>query len=134
MEALTIALFGAAEKGEFGRGYLCDNLNQLPELFGNPPGDSQGLYYATQALLYNHPLVFFRVQEEGFSQEDYLRGVKILAESPLIGRIKAICSPGVGDELILNSLFELCLSYRQILITNESDLLDYVHTSPHLKV
>ena len=122
----SIALFGEAEKGEYNKGYMCQNVAELMDSFGNPPPESMGLFYATQALLYNYTLVYFRVQEEGFSTPDYLRGIKILSESPVIRNISAICTPGVGDKNILDAIIPLCCAYHQILITSERDLFDYL--------
>lgn len=129
MESTTIALFGEAEKGEYQRGILCKELTDLPEIFGNPPPESKGLYYATQALLFHYSLVYFRVQEEGFSLHDYIKGIDILKTSPFIDTISAICTPGVGDKNIINAIIPLCYQYHQILITNESDLFDYLSHS-----
>lgn len=122
----SIVLFGEAEKGAFQQGYFCENLKELAELLGNPPENSLGLYYATQAILYHYALIFFRVKEEGYSIDDYLKGVEILHKSPLIHTNKAICTPGVGNPKILNSLTDLCLAYHQLLITREQDLFDYL--------
>ncbi|MFV0340460.1 MAG: hypothetical protein ACK5MA_07560 [Parachlamydiaceae bacterium] len=122
----TVALFGEAERGEYSYGYYCRYLEELAELFGNPPEDSSGLYYATQIILYHHPLIFFRVEEEGFSKQDYLRGVKILESSPHLEHVKALCAPGVGDRSILNALFPFCHEEQRLFITNEKDLLDYL--------
>jgi hypothetical protein len=129
MDSYAIALFGEAEKGEFTKGYFCRDLEELPELFGNPPEDSSGLYYATQILLYHYPLIFFRVEEEGFSKQDYFRGVKILEASPLAEKVKALCAPGVGDHSILQALFPFCETEHRLFITNERDLLDYLHST-----
>lgn len=126
MEKPAIALFGEAERGEYQKGYLCDNLTDLMLQFGNPPSDSHGLFYATQALLYHHPLIYFRVEEEGFSLDDYFAGIKILTHSPLIQTIAAICTPGVGDHKIIHALMPLCFAYHQILIAGEKDLFDYL--------
>lgn len=127
METCTIALFGEAERGLYKKGYFLEELDQLADIFGNPPPDSLGLFYATQALLYRFPLIFFRVQEEGFSTEDYLEGARILSESPLAGRVRAICSPGVGDHRLINTLTDFCEARRQIFITTERDFIDYLH-------
>lgn len=126
MESSTIALFGEAEKGEYQKGVFCKELPELLDLFGNPPPDSKGLYYATQALLLHYPCVYFRVEEEGFSIQDYLKGLAILKESPLLNSISAICTPGVGDKNIINAILPICYAHHQILITNESDLFDYL--------
>lgn len=126
MDLLTIALFGEAEKGEFTKGYICDSLMQLLDCFGNPPAESRGLYFAIQALHYNHPLIFFRVQEEGFSTPDYMNGLTLLEKSPFINKITAICAPGVGDSQIINAVSTICQCHNHLLITNESDFYDYL--------
>lgn len=129
MEAhYTIALFGEAEKGEYRIPYFCHTLPQLVDYLGNPPPDSQGLYYAVQSLLYQHPLIFFRVKEEGFSLSDYLGGIYFLHDQDLISRIAAIGIPGVGDAEIIEALTPLCVVHHNILITTESDLFDYLTT------
>ena len=76
----TMAVFGEAEKGQFKKPYFLYDLPQLVDTFGNPPADSQGLFFAVQALLYQRELIFFRVEEEGFSTADYLFGLKYLED------------------------------------------------------
>lgn len=122
----TIALFGEAERGEFLTAYLCQNLEQLDEYFGNPPPNSKGLYYAVQALLFKRHLVYFRVMEEGFSIQDYLSGVRLLEQQQLITQLDAICIPGVGDPTVLNAFQPICHQYHSILISNEADFYDYL--------
>ncbi len=122
----TIVLFGEAERGEYKTAYYCESLDQLDEYFGNPPLQSKGLYYAVQALLFRRHLVFFRVPEEGFSQDDYLFGVKLLEEQKLISKLDAICVPGLGDPQVLNALQPVLKLYHSILITTESDFYDYL--------
>lgn len=126
MSLLTIALFGEAEKGEFIKGYFCENLPQLLDFLGNPPPESQGLFFAIQALHYHHSLIFFRVQEEGFSFSDYIDGLQVLEKSPFIHKISAICTPGVGDSDLINAIIPICQSHHHILITNEPDFYDYL--------
>ena len=122
----TVALFGEAERGEFHTAYYCQNLEQLDEFFGNPPPNSNGLYYAVQALLFKRNLIFFRVLEEGFSTQDYLTGLRLLEQQELIPQVDAICIPGVGDPELLNALQPLCQHYHSFLITNEADFYDYL--------
>lgn len=122
----TIAVFGEAEKGKFRTAYFCENLTQLDEYFGNPPPQSKGLYYAVQALLFNRNLIFFRVPEEGYSTQDYLTGLKLLEEQRLITHVDAICTPGVGNDEIINAILPICNHYHGIMITTESDLYDYL--------
>lgn len=126
MDKFTIALFGEAEKGEFHVPYLCQTLEQLDDFFGNPPPESQGLFYAVQALLFQRDLIFFRVREEGYSVEDYLVGVEILENQKKIFQIAAICIPGVGDSDIINAIHPICEKYHSFLITNEADFYDYL--------
>lgn len=126
MSGLTIALFGEAEKGSYDSPMYCQTLPQLVDQLGNPPQDSQGLFYAVQALLYHHHLFFFRVREEGFSQSDYFLGLRFLQKQDLISQVAAICLPGVGDFEIIEAMTPLCAIYHRILITTESDLYDYL--------
>jgi hypothetical protein len=96
------------------------------DYLGNPPPDTRGLHFATQALLYKRNIVFFRVREEGFSRRDYIQGVQTLENLNNSPKIKAIGIPGVGDEQIIEALMPFCFVYRSILITTESDLFDYL--------
>ncbi|WP_068468617.1 hypothetical protein [Candidatus Protochlamydia phocaeensis] len=125
----TIALFGEAERGEFHTAYFCQSLAQLDEFFGNPPPYSRGLYYAVQAILFKRNLIFFRVPEEGYSTQDYLLGLKMLEQQKLIPQLDAICTPGVGDQKILEAIQPICALYHSILITSESDFYDYLTNS-----
>lgn len=122
----TIALFGEAEKGEFETAYFCESLPQLVDYLGNPPSESKGLFYAVQTLLYHHNLIFFRVREEGFSLQDYMRGLRFLEKCDWIGQISAIFLPGVGDVEIIRPITPICILYQCIFITTEADLFDYL--------
>ncbi len=126
MEALTMALFGEAEKGEYNIPYLCQSLPQLIEYLGSPPPESHGLYYAIQALLYHRKILFFRVQEEGFSLHDYQKGIKILQDHLVYPKLAAICVPGLGDSQTIQIIINLCFLKNSVLITTEADLYDYL--------
>jgi hypothetical protein len=123
----TVVLFGEAEKGEFQTAYLCQELADLDQYFGNPPSQSQGLYCAIQALLFKRQLIYFRVLEEGFSKNDYLVGLQLLENQTLISNLDAIYMPGIGDQFILEAAQPICASYHSILLTNEADFYDYLH-------
>jgi hypothetical protein len=129
MKIYTVALFGEAERGEYRTAYFCRSLAQLVDFFGNPPPNSLGLHYAVQALLYQRNLIFFRVREEGFSQQDYFLGLNLLQQQKVISQIAAICLPGVGNTQIINAITPVCALYNSILITNEADLYDYLTES-----
>lgn len=133
MQTYTVALFGEAERGDYRTPFLCQTVAQLLELFGNPPLHSLGIYYAIQALLYHRSLLFFRVKEEGFSYEDYVRGLRFLKKQTIVPEIEALCLPGVGDTEIIGALTPICELYHSLLIVNESDFYDYLTEShpPH---
>ncbi|HSW72733.1 MAG TPA: hypothetical protein VLG44_04945 [Chlamydiales bacterium] len=125
MPSRTIATFGEAERGEYHLPYLIKALGQLVETLGNPPKESEGLHYAVQTLLFKQHLLYFRVQEEGFSVKDYLVGLKILEKAD-IGHIDAICLPGVGDSAIIHAAHPVCKLHKSLIIMNEKDLYDYL--------
>ena len=122
----TIALFGEAEKGEYQMPYFLNTLVEMAQFLGNQPGDSRGLYFAVQALLYKRKVIFLRVEEEGYSTKDYLAGVALLKNQKLGSQVNAICMPGVGQAKILTAFQPICDTYHSILITNEADLYDYI--------
>ncbi len=120
----VIALFGEAEKGAFKIPHKFDRLPQLVDSLGNPPGDSEGLFFAVQAILYNRDVIFFRVAEEGFSKIDYMSGLKVLKDQ--VQRLSALCLPGVGDPEILAAFEGVCHLHKSFLITHQKDLYDYL--------
>lgn len=121
-----VFLFGEAEKGEFCTPLICKSLAQMADTLGNPPEESQGILYAVQALLYERELIFFRVKEEGFSTQDYMRGLKLLQNKESILTISAICMPGVGDAEIIQATSPVCSLHKSFLIINEKDLYDFL--------
>jgi hypothetical protein len=125
-----VALFGEAEKGSFKVPHVLKELPQLMDRLGNPPHESQGLFFAVQALLYEREIIYFRVAEEGFSKLDYFTGIKYLGNWENVKQIHAICMPGVGDREILEASTSLCKMHQTFLITTEKDLYDYL-TSEH---
>jgi len=123
---ITIALFGEAAKGEFQTAYYCKSLDQLCSFLGEPPSkDSRGLEFAIQALLYERSVVYFRVHEEGFSTQDYLKGFNFLEKKELFPPISAICLPGVGNSQIIEASHPLCSIHQSLLVFTEKDLYDY---------
>lgn len=119
----TIALFGEAEKGQFRKPLVIKTLPQLVDTFGHPPCESRGLVFAIQALLYQREIIFFRVEEEGFSANDYLHGLHHLES---VKKLHALCLPGVGTPGILEACEEVCRKQKSFLITSEQDLYDYL--------
>lgn len=121
-----VFLFGEAEKGEYCTPLYCKNMSHLMEKLGNPPKESQGIYYAVQTLLYQRDLIFFRVREEGFSTDDYLRGLKLLQDREITYPLEAIYMPGVGDAEIIHATTSICQLYKSFLVITEKDLYDYL--------
>lgn len=125
MENYPIALFGEAEKGDFGTAYFLQSLMQASDYLGNPPPESQGMFYAVQTLLYKRDLLFFRVKEEGFSYQDYFLGLSLLKKQEGVIRLGAIFLPGVGNSEIIDTVLSVCQVFKIIMITTESDMYDY---------
>lgn len=122
----VVALFGEAEKGPFQTPHLLKDLPQLVDLLGQPPPESEGLFFAIQALLFQRELIYFRVEEEGFGYADYLSGLKFLRDREKVKTLQAICMPGVGDRKILDASQSLCHIHKSLLITTQKDLYDYL--------
>jgi hypothetical protein len=121
-----VALFGQTDRGLFHTPYLCRSLTDLLTTFGNPPKDTQGLDFAIQAIMNEEDVIFFRVSEEGFSQNDYLKSFEILKDPKRIKRVDAICMPKVGDRLLIDATIPICELHRSLLILSEKDLYDYL--------
>ncbi len=126
-----VFLFGEAEKGELCTPLRVRSLVELAEQLGNPPDESIGIDYAVQTLLYKRELVFYRVREEGFSKEDYLRGVKLLYNYGNKTRLSAICLPGVGDREVIEAIAPICKKMKTLLVLSEKDLYDYLTASKY---
>lgn len=120
----VVALFGEAEKGQYQKPYIVRELPQLVDLLGNPPPESEGLFFAVQALLYERELIFFRVQDEGFSKADYYSGLKFLKDQT--HPVHALCLPGVGDVELLDAFQPICALHKSHVITSQKDLYDYL--------
>ncbi|MCB1135702.1 MAG: hypothetical protein KDK78_05485, partial [Chlamydiia bacterium] len=102
------------------------SLAQLVDNFGNPPPDSKGLHLAVQSLMYERDIIFYRVREEGFSVQDYFKGLQNLQLA--LGQVSlvAIALPGVGDEEVIDYSMHICHQIKSVLITTEADLYDYL--------
>ncbi len=124
-----VALFGEAEKGAFKTPHVFRKLPQLVDSLGNPPEESEGLFFAVQAILYNREIIYFRVAEEGFSRLDYFSGLKLLETKEKVKKVNALCLPGVGDPEILAASVEVCHVHNSFLITNQKDLYDFLTSS-----
>jgi hypothetical protein len=122
----TVALFGEAEKGRFQTPHFIQELSHLVDALGNPPSESQGIFFAVQTLLYQRTLIFFRVEEEGFSFSDYFHGLHYLQHQADIEALHALCLPGVGEPKVLEASQIVCEAHKCFLITTQKDLYDYL--------
>ncbi|MCY3974539.1 MAG: hypothetical protein OXF02_03220 [Simkaniaceae bacterium] len=122
----SVALFGEAERGGFAIPTPVKTLPELRERLGDPPKDSVGLFLAVQFLLFRYDLTYIRVEEEGFSRGDYLRGMEELMKEERTEPVKSICLPGVGDPRIIDSTAKVCGRRRCLIVTTERDLYDYL--------
>jgi hypothetical protein len=121
-----IFVFGEAEKGRFCTPHFIYQLPKLLQTFGHAPKESLGIYYAIQALLFERELIFFRIDEEGFSIADYRCGIDLLSREGKSLQPTAICLPGVGDRQILDPLQPIAKKLRSLLVVSEADLFDYL--------
>lgn len=126
-----IFIFGEAEKGDICAPLRFHSLKDLFNTLGQPPKESRGIDYAVQALLFKRELIFFRVQEEGFSFEEYMRGVKLLYKEGKQMNLSAIFVPGVGDTQIIDTLFPICKKIKSLLVFSEKDLYDFLTSSKY---
>lgn len=115
----VIALFGESEKGQWEKPHLIKGLPELIDLLGNPPPETEGLFFAIQALLYEREVIYFRVQQEGFSKEDYFSGLNILKNKSQTKQLHAICMPGVGNSEIINATNPVCEIHKTHLIITQ---------------
>lgn len=122
----VIALFGESEKGQLKTPYCLKTLPELMDFLGHPPPESEGLFLAVQALLYERELIYFRVEEEGFSVADYLAGLRYLEDLKKIRELGAVCLPGVSNDELIQFSLSVCEIHRSSLIMNEKDLYDYL--------
>ncbi len=123
----TVALFGESEKGDFRKAYYCQNLVQLLDFLGGPPSEEcQGLKFAIQAILYQREVIFIRVHEEGFSTNDYLKGLVLLEDRRSIPPLSAIGLPGVGNTEIIEATTPICETHQSFLILTQHDLYDFL--------
>ncbi len=127
----VVALFGEAERGQYAEPIQITELSQLSDYLGHPPEESVGISLAIQALLYKRHIFYLRVQEEGFSRNDYLQGLQNLQKAQAISELHAICMPGVGDAEIIDAASPVSEKHNSLLITSEQDLYDYLTSFAH---
>jgi hypothetical protein len=121
-----IFIFGQAEKGVFCRPTYLKNALDLLNHFGHPPELSSGIFFAVQTLLLKKPCIFYRVEEEGYSYNDYLRGLDILKSDWQDIKLEAIGLPGVGDPLLIEKTERFCMKKRSLILVTETDLFDFL--------
>lgn len=126
MKKKAIFLFGESEKGRYCTPTFLSSVIQLFECLGDAPKDTQGIAFAIQFLNFQKELVFFRVEEEGFSQDCYAQGFHFLKQTKIPYQLSAICLPGVGDKHIIEQATPICKHHHSLIILSEKDLYDYL--------
>jgi hypothetical protein len=121
----AVFLFGEAERGQLCTPLLFHSLEQLAATLGNPPQDSSGIDYAVQTLLYGRDLLFYRVEQEGYSISQYMQGLKLLQNREIRTSLSAICMPGVGQPEVIDAGISACAFYKSVLVLTPKDLYDY---------
>ncbi|MBI5274783.1 MAG: hypothetical protein HY860_07020 [Chlamydiales bacterium] len=121
---LNIVLFGESEKGSFQHIIVIDSITKLCDVLGNPPGESLGIGFAVQTLLFRNKVFYKRVEEEGFHTKDYHLGLKLITdyEEPIDG----IYMPGVGDKDLIQEAQEFCNKRHALLLINDRDFYDFL--------
>lgn len=121
-----IFIFGQAQKGVFCRPTYLKHALELLNHFGHPPELSSGISFALQSLLLQRPCIFYRVEEEGYSFNDYLRGLDILRSDWDHIKLEAIGLPGVGDPQLIAKTERFCIKKRSLILVTSTDLFDYL--------
>ena len=106
-----IAIFGASTKGDLYKLYPIRTLTTLYDALGEPKG--LGIHLSIQAILEGHPILFYKLYEEGEDLKAYHHGLS------LIGEPRAIALPGLLDRPLLETARRLAP-----LILTERDFLD----------
>jgi hypothetical protein len=122
----SIALFGAAEKGNLSTLYYCENLYELFSYLGQPQQESEGIFHAIQAICYGFPVLYVRVLDEGIRESDYRLGLKFLHSLPSPIKLGALYLPGVGFPGVIEEGMNICRIHRGLLIIKEADFYDYI--------
>ena len=127
MKSSLMALFGEAERGELKQFHYCESIASLFDRFGEPNREAEGLFFAIQALTYGYPILYYRVQEEGVNEKEYLFGLQLLQEySSFCNHIGALFLPKVGSQSIINEALQLCQKHHGLLIIRSGDFYDYM--------
>lgn len=122
-----LTLIGEAEKGDLCTGVFCSSLWQLWDTFGEPPRETEGLFYAIQSLSFGKPVLFFRVEEEGFSLAEYEVCLESLDKAiPYSDPLGALFLPKVGTQEVIEHSLHICEEHAGILIMNDMDFFDYL--------
>lgn len=76
--------------------------------------------------MFQYEVLFYRVEEEGFSENDYFQGLALIEEYSKPPLLQALCMPGVGDGRVIGKALSVCAQQEMILMMHEIDLYDYL--------
>jgi hypothetical protein len=121
-----ISIFGVAEQGNLYKHIALKSLEDLLLTLGHPTEGSQAIEIAVQSLMYKHPILFYRVQEEGFENDAYLKGLEALKKQNLKSPLSAVALPGVSSQEVIDQAVAFCKKQGSILIMHQKDFYDYI--------
>ncbi|MBM3200844.1 MAG: hypothetical protein FJZ56_00360 [Chlamydiae bacterium] len=121
-----ISIFGVAEHGSLYEHISVKCLNDLLLTLGQPQDGSLAIEIAIQSLLYEREVLFYRVQEEGYESDAYLKGLYSLKNKSGSLLPSAIALPGVSSQEIIDEAVMICKKQSSFLIMNQKDLYDFL--------
>lgn len=121
-----ISIFGVAEQGDMYRHIHIKSLQDMLLTLGHGVESGTAIELAVQSLMYERAILFYRVKEEGYEEDAYLKGLTELKKKELKSPLSALALPGVGNQEIINEAVAICKKEGSLLIMNQKDLYDYL--------
>lgn len=121
-----ISIFGVAEQGDMYRHIHIKSLQDMLLTLGHGVENGTAIELAVQSLMYERAILFYRVKEEGYEEDAYLKGLTELKKKELKSPLSALALPGVGNQEIINEAVAICKKEGSLLIMNQKDLYDYL--------
>lgn len=129
-----VVIFGKTGKAKPGKFYSMTDLEELIEKIGIPLDNTVGTHLAVQTLLYNYPVLYYPVIEEGSSKKCYNSGMKALFKSKQADEVIAIVMPGFGSKPVLDLALDFCSEKKCVLILNEADYYDFLSEDDEIEI
>ena len=121
----AIAIFGETEANIPKTLLLIESLPELVDKLGSPTEDGAAIHMAVQILLYERPIFFYQVSEEGINVEEYRHGFMLLQKQKPPA-MAGLALPGVSSNAILDPGVKVAKRHKALIIINEQDLYDFI--------